>query len=207
MTDKEKLDAIRAEIHRLIEVRGYDRSMANDLLTFMDSLPNEPVSEDLEEAISQSFIYHENRGDDFRSDKQIETAYRSGFQTGAKWQKLQDMGITNKAQDVVANLLSSADNPLDAYATEVAFIMLPATLKESYHHTNRDRIGDAVKLGAKWQKEKDDEEKVLTYKHGFNDCKEHINEALLSEVLPCFMHGGEADEVVAKLDEVLNQKK
>jgi len=37
--------------------------------------------------------------------------------------------------------------------------------------------------------------------------KEQINEALLSEVLPCFMHGGEADEVVAKLDEVLNQKK
>ena len=37
--------------------------------------------------------------------------------------------------------------------------------------------------------------------------EEQINEALLSEVLPCFMHGGEADEVVAKLDEVLNQKK
>ena len=59
--------------------------------------------------------------------------------------------VTNKAQDVVANVLSSADNPLDAYATEVAFIMIPATLKESYHQTNRDRIGDAVKLGAKWQ--------------------------------------------------------
>ena len=28
--------------------------------------------------------------------------------------------------------------------------------------------------GAKWQKEKDDEEKVLTYKHGFEDCKEQM---------------------------------
>lgn len=37
--------------------------------------------------------------------------------------------------------------------------------------------------------------------------KEQINEVLLSEVLPCFMHGGEADEVVAKLDKVLSQKK
>lgn len=37
--------------------------------------------------------------------------------------------------------------------------------------------------------------------------KEQIEEVLLSEVLPCFMHGGEADEVVAKLDKVLNQKK
>ena len=37
--------------------------------------------------------------------------------------------------------------------------------------------------------------------------KEQIKEALLSEVLPCFMHGGEADEIVAKLEEVLNKKK
>ena len=51
MTDKEKLDAIRAEIHRLVDVRGYDRGMANDLFTFMDSLPNEPVSNDLEKEI------------------------------------------------------------------------------------------------------------------------------------------------------------
>ena len=51
----------------------------------------ETVSEDLEEAIGQSFIYHENRGDDFRSDKQIETAYRYGFETGANWQKEQMM--------------------------------------------------------------------------------------------------------------------
>ena len=79
---------------------------------------------------------------------------KEAFKAGAKWQKLQDMGITNKAQDVVTNLLSSADNPLDAYATEVAFIMLPATLKESYHQTNRDRIGDAVRLGANWQRKK-----------------------------------------------------
>ena len=36
--------------------------------------------------------------------------------------------------------------------------------------------------------------------------EETVKEALLSEVLPCFMHGGEADEVVAKLDEVMNKK-
>ena len=36
---------------------------------------------------------------------------------------------------------------------------------------------------------------------------EAVKEALLSEVLPCFMHGGEADEVVAKLDEIMMTKK
>jgi hypothetical protein len=53
----------------------------------IDSMQEEPISEDLEKAIGQSFIYHENHGDDFRSDKQIETAYRCGFRDGAKWQK------------------------------------------------------------------------------------------------------------------------
>lgn len=56
MTDKEKLDAIRAEIHRLVDVRGYDRGMANDLFAFMDSLPNEPVSNDLEREIKH-YVY------------------------------------------------------------------------------------------------------------------------------------------------------
>lgn len=45
MTDKEKLDAVRAEIHRLVDVRGYDKEIVNDLLTFMDSLPNEPETD------------------------------------------------------------------------------------------------------------------------------------------------------------------
>ena len=48
-------------------------------------MKKESVSDDLEEAIGQSFIYHERRGDDFRSDKQIETAYKYGFETGVKW--------------------------------------------------------------------------------------------------------------------------
>lgn len=57
MTDKEKLDAIRAEIHRLVDVRGYDREMANDLFAFMDSLSNEPVSGniDFEQELYKAF--------------------------------------------------------------------------------------------------------------------------------------------------------
>lgn len=33
---------------------------------------------------------------------------------------------------------------------------------------------DGFKKGAKWQKEKDEEEKILTYKHGFDYCKEQM---------------------------------
>ena len=53
--------------------------------------------------------------------------------------------------------------------------------------TDKDCI-EMFKAGAEWQFER-------------------VNEALLSEVLSCFMHGGEADEVMAKLEGVLNQKK
>ena len=49
------------------------------------NVKKESMSDDLEEAIGQSFIYHERRGNDFRSDKQIETAYKYGFETGVKW--------------------------------------------------------------------------------------------------------------------------
>lgn len=53
-------------------------------------------------------------------------------------------------------------------------------------------------------------EKLLCVEHfkgGANWKEEQIEEVLLSEVLPCFMHDGEADEVMAKLDEVLSKKK
>ena len=33
-----------------------------------------------------------------------------------------------------------------------------------------------------------------------------VKDKLLSEVLPYFMHGGEADEVIAKLEEVMYKK-
>ena len=81
MTDKEKLDAIRAEIHRLVDVRGYDRGMANDLFTFMDSIPNEPVSNDLEKEIIR---VSKNEYFDFTDWKSIA---RHFYELGLKAQK------------------------------------------------------------------------------------------------------------------------
>ena len=98
-------DALVAEIERKINkeiqscatdsILGYSQGCVDSMrnvLSFLDTLEvkevkEEPVSNDLEEAIGQSFIYHENRGDDFRSDKQIETAYRHGFESGFKYKE------------------------------------------------------------------------------------------------------------------------
>ena len=75
----------------------------------------------------------------------------------------------------------------------------------------KDEIQESFKAGSKWQKQQDQSTIELAEDHAYfagrTKTIDEINEALLSEVLPCFMHGGEADEVVAKLDEVLNQKK
>jgi hypothetical protein len=73
-----------AEAEKLANIKY---QLCKKILERIDSLQEEPASEDLEEAIEKSFIYHDNHGDDFRSDEQLETAYRYGFESGAKWQK------------------------------------------------------------------------------------------------------------------------
>ena len=92
MTDKEKLEAIRAEIYRLVDVGGYDRKMANDLLVFMDSLPNEPISEELIDVAKQYVKEHV-----IGIDKVTFSIATDMFVSGAKWQKKQMMANTADA--------------------------------------------------------------------------------------------------------------
>jgi BMFP domain-containing protein YqiC len=134
MTDKEK---IRKEVERLQKelVKEKEKGFGSDVddacilelqnvLTYIDSLQEEPVSNDLEEVATK-----------YAQDKYLPVQTWQAFKAGAQWQK-----------------------------NYICFAGRTKTIEE-------------------------------------------IKEALLSEVLPCFMHGGEADEVIAKLDEVLNQKK
>ena len=71
----------------IMEMTGYDK-----LLTFIDSLPEEKPSEDLEEAASRGGfdyvdnIVHESPGHRW-NDHDVEFGYRDGFIAGAKWQK------------------------------------------------------------------------------------------------------------------------
>lgn len=56
--------------------------VSQHILSFIDTLEVKEV--DLEKEIQKSFIYHEVHGDDFRSDCQIKTAFRTGFEDGFK---------------------------------------------------------------------------------------------------------------------------
>ena len=105
-TDRAK--TYTAKLADALEVEGYstDAKIVREKIKVMNgekvsmaTMDEESVSEDLEEAIGRSFICHENHGDDFRSDKQIETAYRYGFETGAKWQKAKDQETIELAED------------------------------------------------------------------------------------------------------------
>lgn len=115
MTDKEKLDAIRAEIHRLVDVRGYDRGMANDLFAFMDSLPNEPISDDLESEIRKEYKNFIKDGD---------VGFMEVARHFARWQKEQmytlmgksiisnynagyEKGLKDKEEQMMENVLES----------------------------------------------------------------------------------------------------
>jgi hypothetical protein len=57
--------------------------MANDLFAFMDSLPNEPVSEGLEEAA----IMHFKDAMEYKIKTGLKMAHMTSFKAGAKWQK------------------------------------------------------------------------------------------------------------------------
>ena len=112
MTDKEKLEAVRAEIHRLVDVRGYDREMANDLFAFMDSLPNEPVSEvwhdaQTEQPQAKEKILATNEYGDCEIDFAINMALY--WPKVIKWAYIDDIiNITNKEEPVSEEILTKS---------------------------------------------------------------------------------------------------
>ena len=86
-----KKSALVAEIERRLrelsqlEKASYEIGLYDAykiVLSFIDTLEVKEV--DLEISIQKSFIYHELHGDDFRGDRQIETAFRTGFKDGFK---------------------------------------------------------------------------------------------------------------------------
>lgn len=223
MTDKEKtikelkeaLDSLditnkyRLNIIRAIEYLQEDPVSKDKLNTMLDEalsketsetwnrrLDKDPVSEDLEEACEQLAENARKHKAETSSPFFSPTDYKQGVIDGAAWQKQKDSIVSEGLEEASKEwLIPQLDK---SYANYGEAKMMELTHFDGY------AMLDAIEFGAKWQKEKDDEEKVLTYKHCFEDCEEHIKEILLSEVLPYFMHGGEADEVVAMLDEILN---
>ncbi len=75
--------ALVAEIERLKDIQSSPIALCNDLISFIDSQSEEPVSEDLEEAIKA----HKKELDYWGMPCGYKDASCNGFKAGAKWQK------------------------------------------------------------------------------------------------------------------------
>lgn len=98
MTDKEKINAIRAEVQNYIDAAHKAHTNITEgnfahLLSFIDSLQEEPASEELEEA-AEEYSRHLVTGE--IDGKVLE---QMGFKAGAKWQKEQDKETIELAED------------------------------------------------------------------------------------------------------------
>ena len=93
MTDKELKEKILAEIERLINELGEQRDVnLEDLRDFINSLPEEPVSEGLEEAANK---YADN-ADYVYADVSIEDFTVETFKAGANYVFEKFVDIVNK---------------------------------------------------------------------------------------------------------------
>ena len=92
MTDKEKLNAIRAEVEEYIKAAHKAHTNITEgnlahLLSFIDSLQEESVSEDLEEACEQLAENARKHKAETSSPFFSQTDYKQGVIDGAQWQK------------------------------------------------------------------------------------------------------------------------
>ena len=175
MTDKEKLDAIRAEIHRLVDVRGYDRRMANDLFAFMNSLPNEPVNEDLGKASKewlQPQLDHSYA--DYGEGKMMELTHFDGYamldaiEFGAKW----------KEEQFEKNRLAHCDAQTEEEA-EIERNFVTDIIENEHRQPTFD---DAIKYGMRLQKAKDKETIETAIHHAYHNGRLEMKEQMMAKL-------------------------
>ena len=222
MTDK--VQKIRNEVEKLksqllrgacssqiaMETRCKEEAY-NEVLAILDTMQEEPVNRtpaDVESAMQEveekARVFTEaHQGEDadtilaqMRGEEPVSKDYRERYKRITQSEQFKK---SYEGMSVGEAMPIEGEEPVSEDFEEASKEWLRPQLDKSYAnygeakmmeltHFDGYAMFDAIEFGAKWQ-------------------KEQIEEALLSEVLPCFMHGGEADEVVAKLDEVLNQKK
>lgn len=143
MTIKEKF---KAEVERLKELYGYDNmtnvgsvvcAIFEKLLSFIDSITEEPVSKELNQAAEE---YAKGEG--------LENALggwedmSDAFKAGAQWQKQQDSKLPH---------IHPRDT-IEEYAYQCAYDISNDWAKETPEWKD---VQTACVLGAQWQKEKD----------------------------------------------------
>jgi len=128
------LDALVAEINRVLN--SYDPNEITSgkyalvsLRDFLDTLEVKEV--DLEKLIQKAFIYHESHGDDFRSDCQIETAFRAGFEDGFKCKGYISKIQENNLKEEIKRYFN--EQPIMTRSKGVDYKLIPSAEKIAKH--------------------------------------------------------------------------
>ena len=132
-------DALVAEIERLKdEYLRHSRNKVSsqwscgtldNIRSFIDTLEVKEV--DLEKEIQKSFIYHESHGDDFRSDCQIETAFRTGFEDGFKCKGYISKIQENNLKEEIKRYFN--EQPIMTRSKGVDYKLIPSAEKIAKH--------------------------------------------------------------------------
>ena len=149
MTDKEK---IRAEIERRINAidldsiedwryrlqREHDIELMKDILSFIDSMQEEPASEDLEEA-AQNYTKEEYcvNWKEFEHTRDSGFTAMYHFKSGANWQKQQMM-----KEAIEADVFEVSDNDCSIYG----YSHLELSVDEEHLYDRNLKDGDKVKI-------------------------------------------------------------
>ena len=105
------------------------RMWGEDELDF--SINSESKEVDLEKEIQKSFIYHESHGDDFRSDCQIETAFRTGFEDGFKCKNYISKIQVNNLKEEIKRYFN--EQPIMTRSEGVDYKLIPSAEKIAEH--------------------------------------------------------------------------
>jgi hypothetical protein len=108
----------------------------------MDSLPNEPVSDELEEA-AKHYLYSNILYDDVYVGNPTDKDCIEMFKAGAEWQKMQDY-----FKIIYPKIIT--EGTIEQYAQQVAYDM---SNDWAIDNPTWNDVQNACKLGANWQKE------------------------------------------------------
>jgi len=107
MTDKEKIELKDGVINIFKRFNILDHTatigeLRDDIIRYINSLQEEPVNENFEEALAQEWKGYNDRGAatvDALEDNTQELAFAKGFYRGTKWQEKQDQETIELAED------------------------------------------------------------------------------------------------------------
>ena len=159
-------------------------SECQHLLLMIDSLQEESVSEDFEEALAAEWKGYNDRGAatfDALEDNTQELAFAKGFYRGANWKEQKDSIVSDDLEEAANNAVISLIPSFGQKNSDGSYV---SSYRDCF---KREEFINLFIDGAKWQKQKDDGE-IKMVRELLADFDKHCDEYHEAG----FKHGQEA---------------